>query len=152
MRAQRKAYLREYQKAWIRERRKSWFEGRSCAKCGSQTALELDHINPEDKLSNHIWSWTKKRRDDELIKCQVLCKSCHRIKTSKDLAEMFRGKPNLKLRTISDEQILEVLSLIEEGISGRKACLRVGINGSSFRYIKSKGYRPHLFRSKVADK
>jgi len=58
-----------------------------CAFCGYKkhpTALDFDHINPNEKLgtiSKAYKGWGWKRLKDEIRKCQVLCANCHRIKT-----------------------------------------------------------------------
>lgn len=69
---------------WWHARKDAWFTDKQCAVCGSSENLELDHINPFLKVSHKIWSWRIERRDEELAKCQVLCKSCHQIKTKTD--------------------------------------------------------------------
>ena len=76
----RKQYARE----WIAERRHKWFSDKSCVRCGSQSDLELDHIDPSTKVTHAIWSWSEIRRNIEISKCQVLCNSCHKIKTNQD--------------------------------------------------------------------
>lgn len=72
---------RKYHREWMRKRRASWFAGQSCAKCGLTDRLQLDHVNPAEKTSHRIWSWSEPKRAAELMKCQVLCYACHRIKT-----------------------------------------------------------------------
>ena len=80
---------REYQAQWIQERRKTWIidQGGQCFHCGENRlhCLDVDHIDCHKKVSHKIWSWSKVRREEELSKCQVLCKNCHAEKTSKDL-------------------------------------------------------------------
>jgi 5-methylcytosine-specific restriction endonuclease McrA len=80
-----------YQREWVAARRAAWFKGKVCVICGGTTRLQLDHRDPstKDKLlralhTNNFWSWSSERRDKELVKCQVLCKSCHLQKTSKE--------------------------------------------------------------------
>ena len=73
---------RKYQREWRAKRRAEYFEGKSCEKCGATEGLELDHVDPTKKVSHNIWSWSQKRRDAELAKCQVLCKGHHREKTN----------------------------------------------------------------------
>lgn len=73
-----------YQREWMRQRRATYFEGKVCTHCGSGGELELDHIDPFTKVSHNIWSWKESRRLEELAKCQVLCKPCHKAKTQKD--------------------------------------------------------------------
>lgn len=81
---QRKEYLRNYQRTWLKNRRLQFFKGKSCLWCKSTISLELDHINPKEKKSHSIWSWKESRRLEEIAKCQILCKSCHKIKSVKD--------------------------------------------------------------------
>jgi 5-methylcytosine-specific restriction endonuclease McrA len=64
--------------------RQEFFEGKSCVKCGSAKELELDHVNPREKTSHRIWSWSRKRREEEIVKCQILCKDCHLKKTEEE--------------------------------------------------------------------
>ena len=75
---------RDYQRQWMIKRRATFFEGKSCVECGSTERLELDHIDPSTKTHHAVWSWSQKRRNAEIAKCQVLCYKCHKIKTSKE--------------------------------------------------------------------
>jgi len=69
----------------VQFRRKIWLEENGpCIKCGSRVALEVDHIDPSTKTSHRIWSWKDSRRIAELKKCQVLCRTCHEIKTANE--------------------------------------------------------------------
>lgn len=72
---------REYQRLWMRRRRNKFFAGKVCVQCGATDRLELDHIDPAEKSTHNIWSWSAKRRATELAKCQVLCSDCHLEKT-----------------------------------------------------------------------
>jgi hypothetical protein len=83
----RKEYLRNYQREWVRKRRLAYFKDKVCKNCPSNENLELHHVNRETKISNHIWSWSDKRRLEELAKCVVLCKDCHRVETRKQVKE-----------------------------------------------------------------
>jgi len=90
-REHRRAYLRTYQRQWLAERRAEWFrEHGPCALCGSSDDLQLDHIDPQQKVSHNVWSWSEQRRTAELAKCQVLCALCHYAKTG---AENSRPLP-----------------------------------------------------------
>ncbi len=75
--------LLAYQRKWMADRRHSFFHDKSCVECGSTHELELDHIDPGQKVDHRIWNWSKERQEVELAKCQVLCESCHLIKTKK---------------------------------------------------------------------
>jgi hypothetical protein len=80
---------REYQRNWVAARRASWFRDKSCARCGSTTELEIDHIDPRTKVTHSVWSWAEQRRNAELAKCQVLCRPCHEAKSVVDLVNVF---------------------------------------------------------------
>lgn len=74
---------REFGRIWIKKRREVWLnENGPCVKCGSWGKLEVDHINPLIKIDHKVWSWREEKRLEELSKCQVLCKNCHREKTN----------------------------------------------------------------------
>ena len=76
---------RAYQREWMRKRREEWLGIHGpCVECGSWEKLEVDHKNRSEKVTNSVWSWSLKRRDVELAKCQVLCKSCHLKKTIRE--------------------------------------------------------------------
>lgn len=72
---------RKYSREWVAKRRESFFEDKSCINCGTNSELELDHIDPSQKVSHNIWSWSEEKRNEELAKCQVLCHACHKDKT-----------------------------------------------------------------------
>ena len=70
--------------------RSHWFLNNGpCKKCGSSLNLQLDHIIPVGKYHDNskIWEWTLIRRTHELSQCQILCKSCHSIKTRQENIE-----------------------------------------------------------------
>lgn len=82
------AYMRKYKNNLYKKRRNEAlnFLGGKCSKCRSVENLEIDHINPEDK-SFHIHLMrdvSLQRFWEEIGKCQLLCKTCHREKTIKD--------------------------------------------------------------------
>lgn len=72
---------REYMRKWIAARRAAYLIDKSCVVCGSKDRLEVDHIDPEQKVEHRIWSWSVERRDAELAKCQILCYEHHLQKT-----------------------------------------------------------------------
>jgi len=73
----------EYQRERVRSRRLEYATklGGKCAKCGSTNQLEFDHIDPLTKISPKIWSWSIERIEAEILKCQLLCRSCHEQKS-----------------------------------------------------------------------
>jgi hypothetical protein len=72
---------REYQRQWCAKKRADYMAGKSCVVCGSTTNLEVDHIDPQQKVTHRIWSWSAERRAAELAKCQILCTVHHKEKT-----------------------------------------------------------------------
>lgn len=71
-----------YQSRRLKQRRLDWISQHGpCANCGGSERLEVDHINPEEKVSHRVWSWSAEKRAEELAKCQVLCHDCHKAKT-----------------------------------------------------------------------
>lgn len=79
--ATQREYQRKYQREWMRRRRAEYLAGKTCAWCGDDGPLEVDHIDPAQKISHRIWSWSAERRTAELSKCQILCVDCHDVKT-----------------------------------------------------------------------
>lgn len=58
--------------------------GNKCNKCNSLYELEIDHIYFEDKHKQPLSFCRSKLDFKKLIKCQLLCNSCHKLKTSSD--------------------------------------------------------------------
>ncbi len=74
---------RAYQK--MQSKRQQWLkENGPCKVCLSWENLEVDHIDRKTKVTHKVWSWREEKRQEELKKCQVLCKKCHQIKTKKE--------------------------------------------------------------------
>lgn len=91
--------MRRYKREWMAARRREWFQGKSCVRCGSVDRLEIDHIDPSQKVHHAVWSWRKDRREAELAKCQVLCDPCHEQKTNDDrYAPREHGTPAMYKR------------------------------------------------------
>jgi 5-methylcytosine-specific restriction endonuclease McrA len=75
---------RKYQREWMARRRLAHLHGKFCAQCNSPDNLEIDHIDPALKIDHKIWSWSLKRQEAELLKCQILCRTCHQQKTTSE--------------------------------------------------------------------
>jgi 5-methylcytosine-specific restriction endonuclease McrA len=99
---------KEYEKKWLANRRLEYFKDKKCVKCDSTEDLQLDHIDPKTKISHRIWSWSKKRREEELKKCQPLCKKCHTDKSALENRIRMIDVPNLKARRLNEEQVKEI--------------------------------------------
>ena len=88
-----------YIKRRYHERRAKAIEmlGSKCAHCGATESLELDHKDPSQKSFSisKEWSVSAERFWAEASKCQLLCRSCHNIKTITEMgykvAKGFHG-------------------------------------------------------------
>lgn len=69
---------RSRQRLWLASRREVFYRNKLCARCGSDRELVLHHRDPALKENHRIWSWAKERRINEIMKCDVICKSCHK--------------------------------------------------------------------------
>jgi hypothetical protein len=84
-----------FQSRWISARRSAWIEsqGGCCAACGSREYIEVEDVDRATKTVNpsRLWSLADENplRVAELAKCQVLCRSCHRVKTRGEFAHEF---------------------------------------------------------------
>lgn len=142
----RKEYLNDYQNQWVANRRAKWLqENGLCKVCGSPDNLQMDHIDPKNKITHKVWSRNEEFRSIELKKCQVLCVKCHRLKSNKENSERLIGISRPDIQKITDEQIATVLKLVAEGLRVRWACAKVGVKYGTFSSMKSRGHRPHLF-------
>lgn len=142
----RKEYIRKWQRECLKRRRQAWLrENGPCVKCGSTERLEVDHINPAEKKTHAVWSWKQERRMAELKKCQVLCYKCHKKKSGDEMRAKFKDRPRITSQTVPDQKFLDVINLLKQGFSQRKACEIVGISRSTFSAHKSMGLRPHIF-------
>lgn len=78
----------DYKAAW-RIRTRQWaleYLGAHCVRCGATDELEFDHVIPgsqEFRISEGIVAgYGRQRLLAELLKCQLLCSPCHRVKTA----------------------------------------------------------------------
>lgn len=83
------AYMNDYMKRRYKERRELAFNilGESCAYCGSEEDLQIDHRYWHQKKFEFgkMWNCSLKKFMQELQLCQTLCKSCHIEKSKIDL-------------------------------------------------------------------
>ena len=90
-------YQKTYQINRYHKRRKDAiiYLRNKCVVCGSESELELDHINPSSKRFSiaKMWSINKKSFWEEVEKCQLLCKTHHKLKSDEELSHkiIFRG-------------------------------------------------------------
>ena len=94
--ASRKEYQKKYQRDWMRKRRILQLKemGGKCVQCDSTERLQMDHIDPTQKVAHGIKQWSKERRQKEMDKCQLLCASCHAKKTANhpDRGQVLHGR------------------------------------------------------------
>ena len=80
-----KDYHREYSKKYYRRKMDEYIKllGGKCVKCQETSNLEFDHIDPKTKEFSigKMKGISQTRMKAELIKCQLLCRSCHLEKT-----------------------------------------------------------------------
>lgn len=79
-------YMRKYMLDRYRKQRLRVIHvlGGKCVKCGSKKNLEIDHKNRRTKSKNVGKAWNHKDIIDEIEKCQLLCKSCHTLKSIRE--------------------------------------------------------------------
>ena len=114
---------RRFQRRWMHRRRQEWIEQNGpCARCGSTEDLEVDHRDPGQKVDHRVWSWSWPRREKELRKCQVLCRTCHLAKTAAEMRG--EGNPSVKL---TETQVWEILEARRAGERLVDVAARYGI-------------------------
>lgn len=91
---------REERKRGIEKYLFEYFQDHPCVDCGNSDprVLEFDHRDPELKSINvsqllggdHIWSTVY----EEIVKCDVRCANCHRIRTQQQFSTFRVGWTN----------------------------------------------------------
>jgi 5-methylcytosine-specific restriction endonuclease McrA len=108
------ARQREYQRQWMTDRRLRGIAilGGRCCQCGSYEKLQVDHIDPNTKNpalralhTGAFWSWSWHRIERELAKCQVLCHSCHRLKSIREVA---RGEAKILTAKLTERDVRDI--------------------------------------------
>jgi|SRR6516164_5497046 len=128
---------RKYAREWKAARRADWFKGKMCVNCSSAELLELDHIDPKQKVSHKIWSWSVQRREAELAKCQILCRVCHE-KTS--AAVLPRGEEHGS--AILREE--DVLMIRASGESRKTLAQRYNVSPETIKTIRARRSWKHV--------
>lgn len=76
----------------VRDRLRASLGGK-CVKCGSLENLHFDHIDPKTKffeIGSKIRNYARNRVEEEIKKCQLLCKPCHLKKSGKEKSATSR--------------------------------------------------------------
>lgn len=91
------SYLNTYMKLRYQKRRDAAIIklGGKCVSCGTTDNLEFDHIYPSTKFKTmaKMSSYSEKRFNEELEKCQLLCTACHKVKTRLTLSSEAEQLP-----------------------------------------------------------
>lgn len=127
----RSDYIRNYQREWMRRRRAEFFADKACAACGINESLELDHVDPDMKVSHKIWSWSEERRAAEIAKCQVLCTECHKMKTFSE-RRSYQGAGN-PASVWSDDDVWAMHEMRQKGMTYEAIGRQMGVSKSSIR-------------------
>lgn len=84
-------------RAWLKE----YLRANPCVDCGEADirVLEFDHRNPADKVANvgrlAADGFGVKSLIREVLKCEVRCANCHRIRTTEEHHFKFRRSPSV---------------------------------------------------------
>lgn len=83
----------DYHREYYKKRRQAIFDylGGKCVECGTTENLEVDHINREDKSFHVSQRLSVKNNSAELDKCQLLCTTHHKAKTSREQSGWTHG-------------------------------------------------------------
>lgn len=94
--------------------------GGKCKECGSEERLEIDHLEPAENNKSRIPLFSLSEIDfqNELKTCQILCKECHKKKTSKERRVEHGG-----------------------GLSGKRNCPCELCRAKKNAYMKEKNYK-----------
>ena len=78
-------YMRSYMNARYHAGKTAIFKrlGDKCSSCASIEDLQIDHKEYRLKAFNvsKLWSASEEKFTTEILKCQLLCGTCHKIKT-----------------------------------------------------------------------
>jgi 5-methylcytosine-specific restriction endonuclease McrA len=108
MAVDRRAYLAEYRSA--RKQRYLEYLGGKCVECGSTDDLEFDHVDPQTR--SFCVGFNSKSEDQvfqELTKCQLLCHTCHLVKSA---TEKAKGSDVWTAR-LTEDQVLVIRELYQ---------------------------------------
>lgn len=138
---------RAYQK--VRRTRSEWIEVNGpCAECGSRDRLEVDHVDPRQKVSHSIWSWEPVKRAAELSKCRVLCRVCHKRKTALYQSEAFTGRSVPSIRKLSDRDVLKAVLMRQSGMTVREIAPKFGVSHPTIATLTRAAMDGKEFRSR----
>jgi hypothetical protein len=106
--------------------------------CGASENLQLDHEDTALKVSHHVWSWSKARREAELAKCRPLCAQCHKTKSA---TEQLKGEARLQNVKLTNEIVLAIRA---SGESDRNLGARYGVHWVTISKIRRRVLWKHI--------
>ena len=118
------------------------FLGEICIKCGTRESLELDHIDRKNKTFAISRPPSEKAFWEELKKCQILCKKCHKEKTIQE----NRGEKCSHAK-LNELQVLEILIKSSKGIRGIDLANEYNILPMQVSRIKNRKTWKHIHAS-----
>ena len=106
--------------------------GGKCVKCGLTCCLELDHIDKSTKSFPISRPPSEKAFMEELKKCQILCRWCHREKSIKE----HQGENCLHAK-LTTKQVLEIKKRLKSGELGSALSKEFGVCPMQISRIKN---------------
>lgn len=134
-----------YNRDWMRKRRDAWIaEHGPCTVCASTENLEVDHVNPAEKVLTpaKVWSLSPANpvRIAELAKCQVLCAKCHAAKTSAENAVRFSGT-----RARNAALTVETLAVVRQRLTAGHRSQHIASDLGVSKYVVSRVKRGEAY-------
>ena len=123
---------RQYQREWLAARRAEWLaEHGPCVDCASSGDLQVDHVDATCKVTHRVWSWAKARRDAELAKCVVRCRSCHVAKTLANHEAVALVGEEVPWSKLTDAIVREARALHAAGWGTNELAARYHVNSGT---------------------
>ena len=114
---------KEYFRNYYHRRKQGYIDllGGRCKICNGKENLEFDHIDANNKSFNisKFMNYSKKKVEEELKKCQLLCHSCHLEKTrmnKESIRNRAKGE-NVASSKLKKSDIVNIRKLREEGLT-----------------------------------
>lgn len=113
--------------------------GGKCVKCGSLENLQLDHIDARTKQNKGqpLLNYSKDKISAELSKCQLLCRSCHilKSKTAGDYAINRARGSAVSTAKLTEAQVFEIKALLET-TTNIELAMKYGVSRRSIANIR----------------
>ena len=139
-----------YHTEYYKKRRDQFINllGGSCANCGATNQLEFDHIDPSTKQFSigKLLNVSYEKALAEVRKCQLLCKSCHKIKTNANKDGYDRRAKGTSVATaiLTDDIVKQIkdrraggatLTQLVKEFGYKKATINAIIAGITWKHI-----------------